>query len=342
PQRTYESSHRHLYLQEDHRSRSRSRSRSHQSSSRHQHRSRRRSSAHAYASQDGSGAIILPFGARTLSRWDFAAFEPLFAHYLELHKGLAINQLGEDEVAGRWKSFLSKWNTGELAEGWYEPEMFLRVVRLRAIEEQAQKAAASTVTATFGDREDEGSEDEDYGPAPPPATKCQSEMTAPHQYQSSSTSVQGPAVPSLQDLAVRHELEDENRAGQVSDLRAARKADRALQKERLDELLPRAEPGTRERQLEKRKLLAETMRAFRDPSPDREVGDQDLMGSGDGFDDYKRMLASLRQRKSAREVRQEEIARARNAEREERVQAYRDREESTMERLKEIARQRFG
>ncbi len=77
--------------------------------------------------------VPLPYDARALSRWDFAAFEPLFAHYLDLQKQLRLADLDEHEVRGRWRRFVGKWNRGELAEGWYEPEMFLRVVRLRAM-----------------------------------------------------------------------------------------------------------------------------------------------------------------------------------------------------------------
>ena len=352
----------------------RSPSRSRHSSSHHQPRARRRSSAHSYGSHDATGTKTLPFGSRTLSRWDFAAFEPLFAHYLELQKDLAIGNLAQDEVAGRWKSFVGKWNRGELAEGWYEPEMFLRVVRLRAIEEAKTRARGpagaagvssgsdldagqvmtppmtgtstsnshvdATVTsypdhavAAVSEEDEDGDSADEYGPAPPGSSVHQPRPL---------TRTQGPTVPGLQDIAVRQEQEAEERAARLEDLRTARKADRALQKERLDELAPRAEPGTRERQLEKKKLASEANKAFREASPDREVGERELMGGGDGVDDYKRMLVSMQKRKTERELRREEFARAREAEREERVAAYQEKEDVTMARLQELARLRFG
>jgi hypothetical protein len=46
----------------------------------------------------------------------------LFAEYLDLQKGHDIADLSEDEVKGRWKSFMNKWNRSELAEGWYDPK----------------------------------------------------------------------------------------------------------------------------------------------------------------------------------------------------------------------------
>ena len=111
--------------------------------------------------------------------------------------------------------------------------------------------------------------------------------------------------------------------------------------------MPRAEAGTRERRLEKRRELNDKMRAFRDPSPGGggdEMPDEEALGTGgsSSVDDYKRMLATEKQRVSERQLRREEIARARAAEREERVRAYREREEGTIEKLRELARRRFG
>lgn len=31
------------------------------------------------------------------------------------------------EVKGWWKSFVGKWNRGELVEGWYDFEMYVKV-----------------------------------------------------------------------------------------------------------------------------------------------------------------------------------------------------------------------
>jgi hypothetical protein len=71
-----------------------------------------------------------------------------------------------------------------------------------------------------------------------------------------------------------------------------------------------------------------------------EVPDKELLGGG--ADDYRRLLANLRRRRTEREVGREEVLRARNAERDERVRGYRAREEGTVEALRELARERFG
>jgi hypothetical protein len=108
----------------------------------------------------------------------------------------------------------------------------------------------------------------------------------------------------------------------------------------LDELIPRAEPGTRERQLEKKKELNEKMRSFREKSPVDEVDDSTLMG--DGADSLAHKKAAFQRKKNERELRREQILKARIAEREERVQGMRAKEEKVMAMLKTLAESRFG
>lgn len=281
--------------------------------------------------------VNLPFDARQLSKGDLATFRPLFADYLDLQKQRDIDEMDEREVRGRWKSFVGKWNRGELAEGWYDPDMFARIT---AQENQGASRAGHSTTAHRDEREervdedikggrDDGSEDDDYGPTLP---------TSHH------TRHSGPGIPTLQDLSLRAELAEEDKQASVADLRAARKADRALQRERLDELVPRAEPGTRERMLEKRAAVSEKMRSFRDKSPPggEASSERELMGGGDSLDEYKQARQREQRRKTEREIRREEIERAKREEIEEKRRAWREREEGTIGMLRELARQRFG
>jgi hypothetical protein len=127
------------------------------------------------------------------------------------------------------------------------------------------------------------------------------------------------------------------------DIRYERKLDRKAQKAALEELVPRAEAGTRERQLEKKKEINEKMKTFREKSPGAaEVPDQELMGGDDSIGDFKRVKQEAERKKTEREVRKEEILRARMAEREERLSEYRAKEDKTMDMLKALAKQRFG
>jgi hypothetical protein len=139
------------------------------------------------------------------------------------------------------------------------------------------------------------------------------------------------------------EMEAEDGLARRDDIRFARKLDRKEQKAALDELVPRAEAGTRERQLEKKKEVNEKMRSFREKSPGAaEVPDAELMGGGDSMEGYKKVKQEFERKKNERELRKEEILRARMAEREERLQEYRTKEEGTMSMLKALAKQRFG
>lgn len=137
------------------------------------------------------------------------------------------------------------------------------------------------------------------------------------------------------------ELAEEDEIARRQDLRFDRKMDRKLQKERLEELNPRAEPGSRERQLEKKREKAVANRTFREQkSPGaEEVGENDLIGGEDGI---KAHIQATQRKKSERELRKEEILRAREAEREERLAHHRAKEDKTMEMLKNLARQRYG
>ena len=138
-------------------------------------------------------------------------------------------------------------------------------------------------------------------------------------------------------------MEAEDGLAARDDIRYARKLDRKAQKAALDELVPRAEAGTRERQLEKKKEVNEKMKSFREKSPGAaEVPDQELMGGGDSIGDFKRVKQEAERKKTERELRKEEILRARMAEREERLGEYRAKEEQTMDMLKALAKQRFG
>ncbi|KAH7319783.1 hypothetical protein B0I35DRAFT_478101 [Stachybotrys elegans] len=274
--------------------------------------------------------VPLPFSARPLSKSDLSAFQPLFAEYLDVQKNLNIDEMDDRELKGRWKSFVGKWNRHELAEGWYDPDYFARILS-RAPDVSKQSRGDMDRGGTAPERDDsapENASDDDYGPALPG---------------SDHNRHFGARAPTLQDLSLRGELAEEDREADLVARQAERKLDRAEQRERLEELVPRAEPGTRERKLEKRQMVNEKMRQFRDKSPGMEAGNEkELMGGGDSLDEYKRMKANEQRKKTEREIRREEIERAKRQEIEERKKAYQEREEGTVAMLRELARQRFG
>ncbi|KAF2828672.1 hypothetical protein CC86DRAFT_319656 [Ophiobolus disseminans] len=294
---------------------------------RHRHkRHRSRSSA--------AKPVVLPYKAKQLSKRQYEEYKPLFQSYLDIQKQIQLDDLDEREARGRWKSFISRWNRGDLARSWYDPSM------LKTAQETAQSYQASSPKPTkraspeYKHKEDpEEQSDDDFGPAPPTS------VAQPRSH--------GPTAPKLDDLAYRNELRDDDRARDrsdyVDDIRHERKTDRQAQKERLDELVPRADPGSRERQLEKKREVTGTLQSFRDAkeSGDVEVAESDLMGD-DGIDGYKKKKKEEERKKSEREIRRDEITRARAAERDERLAERREKEGKTMEFLKQIAMERFG
>lgn len=305
-------------------------SRRHRSPHRHRHRS--------HKSDKPQEAVPLPFEARQLVKGDLDRFEPLLAHYLFVQKQKDAYDMDEREIKGRWKSFVSKWNRNELAEGWYDPEMFARIVAMQPEEprERISNQASQGVEAQDSESDDghrrgggggSGSDDEDYGP------------TLPGQIPGRRMGV---GIPSKDDLAERDALRQEDRDAARDELRAERKADRKLQKDRLEELVPRAEAGTRERKLEKRRDVNDKMREFRDKSPGGEVNEGELMGGGDSLAEYKQMKQQEQRRKTEREIQREEFERAKREEVEEKRRQWQEREQGTISMLQELARQRFG
>ncbi|KAL9112119.1 MAG: hypothetical protein Q9227_003496 [Pyrenula ochraceoflavens] len=254
-----------------------------------------------------------------------------------------MEDLSSDEVKGRWKSFVGKWNRGELAEGWYDPKTLQRALDEPPSQSRPsppKRTSSQERTASRQKPKHEGpssNEDEDdYGPP------------VPHHQTHPSSHLHGPKPANTQDLLLKREADQEAAAAahsaHTSSHREARRLDRKSQKEALDDLVPRAEPGTRERQLEKKREKAESHRSFaqaRDRSP--EFRDEDVMGGEDGgLAELKRMKEREERRKNEREVRREEMLKARAAEREERWAEIRTREERTMDMLRGLAKARWG
>ncbi|KAK2005040.1 hypothetical protein LX36DRAFT_676625 [Colletotrichum falcatum] len=321
----------------------------------HHHRRHRGDKDKDRSNKTAAAVESLPYEARQLSKSELGVFRPLLAYYLDLQKEKDIRDMDEREVRGRWKSFVGKWNRGELSQGWYDPEMFVAAneraieagidgpreeVRRDDIETGEEERRGGGRGEECEEEEEEGDDDDDddddLGPRLPPTAREGGRRS-------------GPGIPSMADLSLHRETLAEEaqreREARTADLRQQRKEDRKQQRERLDDVAPRAEAGTRERQLEKRALVNEKMKEFRDKGGDGgvpEVGEQELMGGGDSLQEFKAMKAREERKKTERELRREEIARAREAEREARVREYREREEGVMKGLRELAKQRFG
>ncbi|KAH0548256.1 hypothetical protein GP486_008038 [Trichoglossum hirsutum] len=225
-------------------------------------------------------------------------------------------------------------NRGELAEGWYDPSTKIKAQESASSHEgSGQPSGQRRASPDYGvaenpprSTEGEDSDDDTVGPVLP--------------NHMSTGKRSGPAVPGMEDLELRREMEMEDKLAAEEDLRFSRKMDRKLQREQLDELVPRADAGTRERRLEKKREVNDKMRAFREKSPVEELREADLMGD-DGLDGFKKKKKEMERKKNERELRKLEMLRIRAAEREGRLQEHRGKEEKTMAMLRALAKQNF-
>ena len=162
---------------------------------------------------------ILPLHAARLSKHDYATYKPMFGLYLDIQKQLVLEDLSEDEVRGRWKSFVGKWyatnpriikhsifrfigltfvrNRGELAEGWYDPST-LRKALAPAISSPTATTSCHTRNQkqskqTEAEQDVETSDDDLVGPSLP-NTDVSARTTA---------TKRGPTIANLQDLELQ-------------------------------------------------------------------------------------------------------------------------------------------
>lgn len=265
--------------------------------------------------------------------------------YLDIQKQLDTADLSETERKGRWKRFVGKWNAGQLAEGWYDPATKRRADDAFADEPPAQPptntqpipAAETTNSNNDNASTPPSSPDSQIGPPLPAPTHS----TTPAQ-------TSGPTLATFADLADRDASLAADASSSHTASRATYAAERRLARDRVDALAPRAEPGSRERMLEKRAEASAAARVYREGAGGGggEVAEVDegalgLSGEG-GTDEVRRMKREMERKRTEREVRREEVLRARQAEREERMGAVRAREQKTMDMLKALAEERFG
>jgi hypothetical protein len=99
--------------------------------------------------------------------------------------------------------------------------------------------------------------------------------------------------------------------------------------------------------LEKKREKADNNRMFASAKTEAggvaDVPDADLLGDEDGgVEGFKKKKQEMERKKNDREIRREEILRARQEEREERIREYKAKEDKTMAGLVALAKARFG
>ena len=131
--------------------------------------------------------------------------------YLDIQKGLILEDLPSDEMKGRWKSFVHKWyilipyllslpvcvlceegrtdtprNRGDLAEGWYDPATLAKA--RRGVDEPTGRSTSWRESRDVSD--DNEDDDDEYGPTLPGLARPGDRS--------------GPTIPSMQDLEMRN------------------------------------------------------------------------------------------------------------------------------------------
>ena len=254
-------------------------------------------------------------------------------------------------------------NRGELAEGWYDRVTLQKaqasVTRPDAVHVESQSRPRDSPRYGSPGETEESSDGDVVGPA----------MLGGETKSYKGDKRAGPAIPKLQDLRLQRgigrgrticfqvyadippshtELEQEDNLAHREDLRAHRHLDRKQQRERLDELIPRAEAGSKDRMLEKKREKADSNRGLASAKTDggggEDVAEADLLGDedGGGIEGFKKQKREMDRKKNEREVRREEILRARMEELQERRREYQAKEEKTMSGLVALAKARFG
>ncbi|KAK4178679.1 hypothetical protein QBC36DRAFT_385703 [Triangularia setosa] len=334
--RDKERRHRHHHKDKHHSSRDRSR--------RHHHHHHRRSHSRHRSShehQDTPPSIPLPFNRLPLSKSSLNSHLPLFQSYLHRVKNIDLPSLSETELKGRWKSFMGKWNRGELVgDEWYNhpslpsppPPPPVVSPALESLPPSVHSSDFEPVSPATNQKEED---DDEYGPVLP--SQVRQGTTCSHRH--------GPKIPTRDDLLHRDEILEMERDNALEDHRYERKTFRKSHRELLDELVPKADAGSRERKLEKKKEVNEKLKGFAQAKEEgvEEVGDKDLMGGGDdALEELRRMKRLREQRQNQRQSKRDEEEMLRRQEREERVREYKEREERVMEGLRGLVRERFG
>ena len=232
-----------------------------------------------------------------------------------------------------------------MAEGWYDPDRLQQYAhqespvipkKRTAATHTAQKPSSPSPSLDEDDDMDDD-EDDEYGPA----------LALPGK----GSTRAGPSIPTMDDLALRRENDREDRESTIALAKASRRADAKLEKQRLDDLAPRAEAGTRERQLEKKREMAASNKTFAESkagggagSEMVEINEADLLGGGDddSVEGIKKRKMEEQRKLSERELRREEFARARREEMEQRKKDFTQKEEERTQRFIELAKRRFG
>lgn len=218
-----------------------------------------------------------------ISSDDYFKKNPEFRLWLTESKGKVFGDLSDKETKKYFSKFVEKWNDGELSEKLYKGVAFAELSGVTRTthkwgfaKEKDSMATDSMKDKIFSDTQNAtllGGK-----PAPPAAARA------------------GPAsavVAAAAGGAFEKEEEWERMRAQS---KLSKKEEVKRQKERLEEMAPRPDPGSFQARMEKRAQKGHYCRE-RPPSP--EMKDSDLMGGGDSIKAHVMRQRDSRERREA-------------------------------------------
>ncbi|KAF9205116.1 hypothetical protein BGZ59_000676 [Podila verticillata] len=244
---------------------------------------------------------------QTISEDDYYTKSTEFRLWLRRSKKKYFEEMTADETRRYFKKFVKAWNNFDLDESYYKGIRSSQISNkgstkykwgfakniAKEDQNQVDSVRDSIDTMTNIRFANEVSRQTGVSTASSLGGSSSSTMGPPKRPGHSVPQAPGPKWPRTADEVADQEERDQRRRQQD---RAAQKTYRKSKEADLEELVPKA--TGREAMLEKRR--AQTAYNRRERSPDVELPEHALMGSGD---DYKSMLAAERRRKEAREER---------------------------------------
>ncbi|KAI1296373.1 hypothetical protein EDD11_007359 [Mortierella claussenii] len=241
---------------------------------------------------------------KTISEDDYFAKSAEFRLWLRKSKKKYFEDLSADDARRYFRKFVRAWNDFDLDESYYKGirssqmaskdltkyqwGFAKKIDKVDQSKVEAIRDSIDTMTNTRFAQEVSRITGKSTATASPYVDTTSRRTPGP--------SLPPPSVPrrpmTADEVAEKEERDEYNRRRHRAEQKAHRKEKEAI----LEELVPKA--TGREAMLEKRR--AQTAYHRRERSPDVELPEQDLMGTGG--DDFKSMLAAERRRKEAREA----------------------------------------
>jgi len=262
-----------------------------------------------------------------LTSLDFFARNPEFTLWLKEKRGLFFEDLSAAKARKKFESFVAARNKGALSEKYYKGLSTLDLEHNTRTKYQwgFTKNMDTNESLALSSMRDEVSKETNKPKTTRPRPRPGSSSA-----QSSSVALRPPGPGSVPIARPAAEEEDFDPEKQSQERLLRKNKDKQLNSYKtaaLDELAPKADPGSREARMEKNKQKAAYARG-REDSP--ELGEADLMGGGDSFKDRLRREKEWRAKKDQ----------ARAGETQKKLSDYQAKEDAKMQQFRDMLAQR--